>query len=40
MRIILRNDKWAVMAHWLGAERVVFTSSNVFECIRFVRGAA
>jgi hypothetical protein len=37
MRITLHNGKWAVMAEWLGAIRPVFTSYDVYACIRYRR---
>jgi hypothetical protein len=27
--------RWSVMAEWLGAIRPVFTSEDIFECIRW-----
>ena len=36
MKILIRRGGWAVVADWLGAERVVFSSPDIFECIRFV----
>jgi hypothetical protein len=36
MRIVFTNTGAAVLAHWLGAERVVFTGS-IWDCLAFVR---
>jgi hypothetical protein len=36
MRIQLRDGRWVVLALWLGQERVVYSSENIFACIRFV----
>jgi hypothetical protein len=36
MKIIIRPFDWAVIAEWHGVDRVVYTSPNIFACIRFV----
>jgi hypothetical protein len=36
MRIVMGIGCWNVLADWLGAERVVFTSKDIFACIKFV----
>lgn len=40
MNVVLTETGWAVTAMWLGQVREVFTSTDLFACIRFCRDYA
>ena len=37
MRVELDGYRWVVKARWYGDDRVIFSSPNVFACIRYVQ---